>query len=368
MQRSPSREVFLRHGCVFASFQAGVAVTRGCLVSKGTTLADVARAAGYSKSTASLVFQGSPLVADHTRARILAAAQELGYVYNRRAAAMRRQRSHSIGVVVGGFGNPFFGLLSEAIERTLGPAGYSVLLGNTFDEPSRQHRLIETFLENRVDGLMIVPAVGSDVGFLEPVRRMGIPLVVLTRMVKGADAPYFGADDVLGGRMAAEHLVSHGCDGLAYFGGPADVFTRVDRHAGVSSVAREQGILFDDLWSAHTLTSSTSGYLTARDLLDAGPPPAGIVCHSDAVAIGLLRACHERGLKAGEDVRIIGFDDVEASSFVVPALTSISVEVADLGRIAAESVLRLLSGDGPPPPPATIFAPELVVRESCGTH
>lgn len=336
-------------------------------MSNGVTLADVAKTAGYSKSTASLVFQESPLVADRTRAKVLAAAQQLGYVYNRRAAAMRQQRSHSIGVVVGGFANPFFGLLSEAIERTLGPAGYSVLLGNTFDEPARQSRLIETFLENRVDGLMVVPAVGSDVTFLEPTRRMGVPVVVLTRFVAGADAPYFGADDVLAGRLAAEHLVSHGCDSLAYFGGPADVFTRVDRHDGVKGVANEREVKFDEVWSAHTITSSTSGYETARRLLQSGPLPQGIVCHSDAVAIGLMRACHEDGVEVGTDVRLIGFDDVEASSYVVPSLTSISVEVADLGRVASEAMLRMIGG-GVAPPPATIFAPELVLRESCGIH
>ena len=332
------------------------------------TLADVAKAAGYSKSTASLVFQESPLVADTTRASVLAAAKRLGYVYNRRAAAMRRQESHSIGVVVGGFANPFFGLLSEAIERTLGPAGYSVLLGNTFDDPLRQVRLIEAFLENRVDGLMIVPAVGSDASFLDPVRRLGTPAVVLTRFISGGDATYFGADDVLAGRIAAEHLVrAHDCASLAYFGGPADVFTRVDRHASVQAVAREHDLTFDTAWSTHTITSSTSGYETARQLLSHAVPPEGIVCHSDAIAIGLMRACHERGLIVGRDVKIIGFDDVEAAAHVVPALSSISVEVAELGRAAAESILEMIRhGEGAKR--ATFFAPELVIRESCGSH
>jgi len=124
-------------------------------VERLATLEDVAKRAGYSRSTASLVFRGSPLVAENTRRRVQDAANELGYVYNRRAASLRMQRSNTIGLLIAGLANPFFADLTEAIEAELGPLGYTLLLGNTLDDLHRQESLIRTLLEFRVDGLRV---------------------------------------------------------------------------------------------------------------------------------------------------------------------------------------------------------------------
>lgn len=335
---------------------------------RSVTLSDVANKAGFSRSTASLVFQDNPVVADSTREKVLAAAKELGYVYNRRAAAMRQSRTNSVGVVVGGFANPFFAILTESIEETLSPAGYSVLLGNTRDDSRRQERLISTLLENRVDGLVVVPAVGSDATSFESPVRLGVPLVTLTRFVPGASAPYFGIHDYQASRSAAEHLIKHGVRSVGYFGGPVDVFTRIDRERAVSDVAKENSVTYDPLWSAHTPTSSTGGYVEAMRLLETGPPPEGLVFHSDAIAMGAMRAFHEHGLSIGGSVKVIGFDDVEAAPYTVPSLTSVSVEADEMGRRASHLLISMMNSGTNGRSFKKLFEGHLVIRESCGNH
>ncbi len=331
------------------------------------TLADVARAAGYSRSTASLVFQGSPLVAAATRDRVLAAAEDLGYVYNRRAAGLRMQRSGTVGFLMAGLRNPHFSALFEAVDAELGPSGWTVLLGNTLDDPDRQADLVRTFLEYRVDGLLIVPAIGSRRDMTVPLVNLRVPHVFLTRRIAGLAADYVGANDRRGGELAAQHLLDHGCRRIAFLGGPADVYGRADRWHAIVRIVEAAGARIDHAWSVPTQVSSTDGYDTARRLLARHEPlPDGIICHSDAIAFGLMRALRDEGVTIGEQVRVIGFDDVEHARSWSPSLTSISSFARDVGQAGARLLMKRMAGAAGDPPEAIICEPQLQVRESCG--
>lgn len=332
---------------------------------RGITLADVARQAGYSRSTASLVFQESPLVAAKTRVKVLAAAEELGYVYDRRAASLRMRRSHSVGLLVGGLSNPFFAELVEAIEEGLGPSGYRVLLGNSSEDPHKQDELLKTLLEYRIDGLLAVPAIGSTKASLLPPAQLGVPVVVLTRKLQGFSAPYVGSDDRTGGELAAGHLLDHGCTNLAYFGGPEHVRVREERRQGFEAAVRGAGASINPDWSVSSKTSSTAGYETAVRLLGETRLPDGIVCHSDAVAFGLMRALRDAEIDVGMQTRVIGWDDVEHARTWSPSLSSIAVGARHMGIEAAHLLIRLINGEADGNP-NIVFGPELKARESCG--
>lgn len=332
---------------------------------RAATLADVAREAGFSKSTASLVFQDSPLPAAATRQAILDAAARLGYVYNRRAASLRSQRSNTIGMVVGALANPFFSELVEAVEEELAPAGFTVLLGTTLEDLRQQATLIQTLLEYRIDGLLIVPAHGSTPEFARPLEQMGLPHVVLTRKYDGLRSPYVGLDDAAAGRLGGEHLIGQGSRTLAYLGGPPGVYTRDERLRGFRAAVAGAGRLIDERWCAPTKTSSGAGYEAAEALLAAGPPPDAILCHSDAIAYGLMHALADHGFVVGSDVRVVGFDNLELSKHSSPSLTSISVEAREMGKAAVEMLLRQMNGESAGE--AVVFAPRLEVRESCGS-
>lgn len=332
---------------------------------RAVTLAEVAASVGLSRSTASLVFRGSPAIPEPTRSLVMDAAERLGYVYNRRAAALRLRRTNTLGLITPGQANPFFGGLTAEIERLSRLDGYTLLLGNTLESPEREVELIRTFMELRIDGLLVVPVIGSTPSALRPLAALGIPTVVLTRRMEPLTTAYVGSDDRLGGRRAAEHLVAHGCSRVAYFGGPSGVFTHVDRLAGVRGVLQERGAILDEDWSAHSETTSEAGYDLARRLLEHSAPPPGLICHSDAIALGAVRALQEAGYAIGEQVRVVGFDDVDHARFWTPALTTVRVDVTAMAGAALRALSAQLEPSAPTPEVAAL-PPRLMVRESCG--
>lgn len=336
-------------------------------VERLATLEDVAKRAGYSRSTASLVFRGSPLVAENTRRRVQDAANELGYVYNRRAASLRMQRSNTIGLLVPGLSNPFFSDLTEAIEEALVPSGYTMLLGNTLDNPERQQTLIRTLVEYRVDGLLIIPANGSSPELAAPLEGLRTPHVLMTRRGRSVRGPYVGSNDRHAGQLAAEHLASHGCGTIAYFGGPENADARIERQEGVLEACAALGMRFDPSWAVRSQTSSSGGHQVAAELLIDSSPPDGIVFHSDAVAFGAMRALEDAGVKVGLDVRVVGFDDVEHARHWSPALTTVAVNARRIGRSAVRLLLESIA-DRRLPTETVVFEPELRVRQSCGEH
>lgn len=329
------------------------------------TLVDVAEHAGVSRATASLVLRGSTLVAEDTRARVLASVEALGYVYNRGAASLRMQRTHTIGLVISGLANPFFADFIEGVELELRPAGYVLLLSNTFEDLDHQDMLLRTMLERQIDGLLLAPAVGSKREFVKPLDGVGLPYVLVTRYVRGLTASFVGPDDRAGARMAVEHLRDHGATRLAYFGGVQEASARADRLAGMTEAVEESGLDLDTTWTVPTEVSSTDGYAVARRLVTESAPPEAIVCHSDAVAFGLMRAFREAGVDVGSTCRVVGFDDVEHARSWSPALTSVSVEARTLGRRAARMLVERI--DNPrTPQESVVLSPALAVRESCG--
>lgn len=330
------------------------------------TLADVARSAGFSLSTASLVFRDSPLVADSTRARVTDTARELGYVYNRRAAGLRTQRSNTIGLLISGLANPFFGDLTEAVEVALVPSGYTLLLGNTLEDRSRQSNLINTLLEYRVDGLLIVPSNGSSDDVARELSTLRVPHVFLTRRAADHSFAYVGSNDELAGWLAAMHLHLHGARSIAYFGGPDVAEVRAGRQRGALRACRETGMRFVPEWSVRTVTSSAAGHDAATGLLRSHPLPDGVIVHSDAIAFGVMRAITDAGIRVGQDVGIIGFDDVEHAKEWSPGLTSVAVDARLIGQAAVDMLLGMI--DGGTRGTSTTFEPELRVRESCGPH
>jgi LacI family transcriptional regulator len=329
------------------------------------TLADVASHAGVSRSTASLVWQNGAHVAPETRRRVLASAKKLGYVYHRGAASLRTRHSHTIGVLITGLENPFFADLTEGVEDEMRPAGYVVLLASTFDDLQRQDVLVRTMLEQQVDGLLLIPAIDSGMDLAEPLQRLGIPYVLATRHLAGISGSYVGPDDRAGGRLAAEHLVRHGVGNVAYFGGGERGTARIDRLAGVREILADTGISENHTWTVPSETSSTDGYAVAAALVGRHDPPDAVICHSDAIAFGLMRALQDRGVLPGRDCRVIGFDDVEHARAWSPALTSVSAAPRSMGRRAARMLLDRIA-DPSTPDESVVLHPKLALRESCG--
>jgi len=327
------------------------------------TLMDVARHCGVSRATVSLVLNDSPLVATKTRDRVRQAMTELGYVYNRAAAALRTQHSDAIGVVLTNITNPYFAEFAAGVQDILTSSGTVPLLAVSGEDRDLQHRLVTSLVERNVDGIVLIPAHGTAPNDLP--ELLGTPLVLMARRLNGMDVDYVGAQNRDGGYAAAEHLYSHGCRSIAFVGGFTDSSARDERASGVAEFLSDHGLTLSSELSVVCEPARSQAREVTLRLLTTNPQVDGIVCFSDVVAFGVLDAIADRGRTVGSDVRVIGFDDVHDAGLNRPSLSSVSVPARETGRRAAQLVLERAAGSTEP----TVreeFPTKLEPRETCG--
>ena len=327
------------------------------------TLMDVARHCGVSRATVSLVLNDSPLVAAKTRDRVRQAMTELGYVYNRAAAALRTQHSDAIGVVLTNITNPYFAEFATGVQDILTSSGTVPLLAVSGEDRDLQHRLVTSLVERNVDGIVLIPAHGTAPNDLP--ELLGTPLVLMARRLNGMDVDYVGAQNRDGGYAAAEHLYSHGCRRIAFIGGFTDSSARDERASGVAEFLSDHGLTLSSELSVVCEPARPQAREVTLRLLTKNPQVDGIVCFSDVVAFGVLDAIADRGRTVGSDVRVIGFDDVHDAGLNRPSLSSVSVPARETGRRAAQLVLERAAGSTEP----TVreeFPTKLEPRETCG--
>ena len=329
------------------------------------TIIDIARLAGVSKSTVSLVLKASPLVKTETRATVAAAMDALGYVYNRGAANLRMARSNVVGMIINDLMNPFFAELATGLESAFNEAGFVPLLANTDEDPEREARLLQSMREQGVAGLVISPVGGSSGALLVDSLRGGGPVVTMMRRVENSHLPYVGQDNVAGTCEAIRHLVALGHRRIAYFGGFGDMTTRRERLEGYAQGLREAGLAIDPALNIEAAPTRAGGVDAVAAALAMPEPPTAAVCYNDMVAIGAIGALSRAGKKVGSDFSIVGFDDIAEAAYTAPPLTTVSADTKTLGRQAAHLLLGLIAGQAPPAAP--VFGPaRLVARESSG--
>ena len=333
---------------------------------KRITLIDVAKDAGVSRATASLVMRESPLVAEKTRKRVLQSMDKLGYVYNRGAARLRTQKSFSIALVVLDISNPFFAELTLGAEDQLEQSGYVALLVNTSDSASKQARFLETVLEHGVDGVLLCPASDTQPDEIDRLNAQ-VPTVQFVRSIGGVDVDYVGAEHVDGTRLGVEHLIGHGHTRIAYIGGPTNSSARQERLDGYISALEKHNIPVDESLIVASPGTRDAGYNAILKLLNTPNAPSAAMCYNDVEAIGVMLGLQSIGLIPGQDFAVIGFDNIADSATWPPALTTISGDPRNMGEVAASQLLKRI--DNPQIPHSRISLPShLIVRESCGGH
>lgn len=327
------------------------------------TFDDLARYAGVSRSTVSLVLRGSPLPAEATRARVLEAVRELGYVYNRGAASLRLQQTMLVGVVVGDVANPFFADMVAGAQSVLDDADRVLLLVHSGESTLAQERYLSRLREHGVDGLIVSAAAGTEAAFLDGIRQAGTPIVEVLRRVDGSTGDYVGVDFEAASVIATEHLVGLGHERIAFVGGDLPHSATRERHEGFARTMRAHG-----LDAGHILpcpVTRGAGYDAIGDLLSQPGAPTAAVAYNDRVALGMIAALTDRGLRAGEDFALVGFDDLEQAVLSRPALTTIATRPRAVGQQAAQLLITRMQQ--PDDLPETRFVPtRLIIRDSCG--
>jgi LacI family transcriptional regulator len=337
-------------------------------MSKGrVTVIDIAKAAGVSKSTVSLVLQGSPLVNEGTRARVNAVMRDLGYVYNRGAANLRQAHTKSkiIGVVVNDLTNSFFAELAVGVDMVVQSAGFVQFLANTSESIDRQGEVIASMREHGISGLIVSPARATQAQDLKPLFAAGIPVVVVVRNVPGAKVSSIISDNQAGSYAAVEHLASLGHRRIAFLGGFPDTAVFDERLGGYRDALLAAGLGYDEELVVSSAPSRAGGSEAVGRAMAIADRPTAAVCFNDAVAFGVCDGLRSRRMEPGADFALVGFDDVIEAKTAVPALTTVSVDPQGMGRRAAQLLLKQINA-GKAEPESIVSSVRLVVRESCG--
>jgi len=325
------------------------------------TLADIAREAGTSASTASRALNGRGYVSEAARGRLLAVADRLGYVPNASARTLKQRRSRVVGVVVSDLGNQFYATLAAGIEQVLREADYQMMVLGDNSEAAEEVEGARTFLAMRAPGVIMTP-VGGDA--TELLRQQGVAVVEVDRRLADVECDAVVIDNERGGREATLHLAGLGHRRIALLGVETDWTSDAGRLQGYRTGLRTASLPFDERLVARMPLHAPDTEARIEALLDEGAP-TGIFAANNTLAEQVWRVLRRRGLRIPGDVSLVGFDDVPWMEMVEPAITVVEQPTLELGRRAAWLLLRRLNG--PTLPPAVeILQPRLVVRGSTG--
>jgi LacI family transcriptional regulator len=299
-------------------------------------LKDVAKRAGVSVSTASYSLNGSSLISDDTKKKVLDAAREIGYRPNGHAKNLKKQKTNIIGLFLSGFTGPFFTEMMEGIQDVVMSKGYELVVCASVDK----HRLL---VESYVDGAIILNYHMED-RFLEYLANEKMPIIMLDRELKGQYIKNVLLPNEKGTAMLVNYLLAKGHNRIGFIAGSVDSYDGETRLKGFVNELENQNISFlqQDLLRANFTESSgfnqMKSYLERMD----NDLPTAMVCANDEMAMGAIRAVQESGLKVQEDIAIVGFDDIYSSQNCNPPLTTIRVPRKQWGTIAAQSLLAML--------------------------
>ncbi|WP_019926240.1 LacI family DNA-binding transcriptional regulator [Nocardia sp. BMG111209] len=326
------------------------------------SIKDVARRAGVSLGTVSNVLNRPDHVAPATRERVRQAIAEIGYVRNDSARQLRAGRSRTLAMVVLDMANPFFTDVARGAEEEAAGQGAMLVLCNSGSDARRERRHLEQIAEQRMRGVLLTPVLGSGDDPLEMLAAQSIPAVLVDRGSPRPDRCSVTVDDVLGGRLAARHLLELGHTHLGFVGGPVSVTQVADRLHGAAEVARGAGARLDHVATAAPTVAA--GRDATAALLTAAIRPTALFCANDLLALGALQALILAGLSVPGDMAVIGYDDIDFAAAAAVPLSSVRQPREELGRSAARLLLEEADGTADHRHQHVVFMPELVVRRS----
>ncbi|MEN8199149.1 MAG: LacI family DNA-binding transcriptional regulator [Thermodesulfobacteriota bacterium] len=327
-----------------------------------STILDVAKLAGVSTATVSRVINSPQTVRDQTREKVTRAMQVCNYKYNALARGFATKQSNTIGLVVPAISNPVFAESAQGVQDYAAGRKVEVILGNTHYQYEQEESLVKTLREKQVDGL-IITTTSLKGAVLQELLEEGFPFVLLFSTVKSGPLSVVGVDNYRGAYLAIEHLVGLGHRRIGMIAGNFSISDRsYHRWHGYRKCLREHDIPYDKELVVQTDYSMDGGRDGVKGLLGMKNPPTAIFCSNDLLALGAMKGARECGLRLPSDLSIVGFDDIQTASYVVPALTTIRQPAYEMGRKAAELLFQLM--ESPSTPVQQMLRSELIVRES----
>ncbi|PLW71873.1 LacI family DNA-binding transcriptional regulator [Streptomyces sp. SCUT-3] len=334
-------------------------------VSTTPRLADIAAQAGVSEATVSRVLNGKPGVSAATRQSVLAALDLLGY---ERPVRLRQRSAGLVGLITPELENPIFPAFAQVISQALAREGYTPVLCTQTPGGSTEDELTELLVERGVAGIIFISGLHADstadMGRYDRLRGQGVPFVLINGFSEKVRAPFVSPDDRGAMRLAVTHLASLGHERIGLAVGPKRYVPVQRKIQGFTESVHEvlgmPGAEAEQLIQ-HSLYSLEGGQAAASELIRRGC--TAVVCASDMMALGAIRAARQAGLSVPGDVSVVGFDDSPLIAFTDPPLTTIRQPVTAMGQAAVRALLEEVGGT-PAPHSEFVFMPELVVRGS----
>ncbi|WP_052849449.1 LacI family DNA-binding transcriptional regulator [Streptomyces avicenniae] len=318
-------------------------------------LADIAQQAAVSEATVSRVLNGRSGVAAATRQRVLAALDVLGY---ERPVRLRQRSAGLVGLVIPELTNPIFPAFAQVIEQVLAGHGYTPVLCTQSPGGATEDELVDQLVERGVTGIVFLSGLHADTtadpGRYARLSAQGVPFVLINGFNPRVSAPFVSPDDAAATRIAVRHLRALGHERIGLAVGPHRFVPVQRKVAGFEAETGGLGVV------RHSLFSLEGGQAATASLLDAGC--TGVVCGSDMMALGAIRAVRQRGLDVPADVSVIGYDDSDLFAFTDPPLTTLRQPVRAMASAAVSSLLEEVGGLVQHT--EFVFQPELVVRGS----
>jgi LacI family transcriptional regulator, galactose operon repressor len=327
------------------------------------TIRDVAREARVSVASVSRALNGHVNVTEQTRARILGIAARLRYVPHSAARSLITRRTQTIGALLPELYGEFFSELIRGIDLAARAAGLHLLVSSSHGDASEAASALRA-MQGRVDGMLILsPHV--DATFLSTNLPETTPAVLLNSPIQRSPYTVFNVDNFGGARAMVRHLLGVGHREVALIAGPADNFDAQQRELGYRAAMTEAGASAPHIVVPGDFTEA-SGYRAGRDLLARRPHPRAVFAANDMMAVGCLQAFNEAGISVPDDIALAGFDDIPIARYVHPALTTVHVRIADLGRSALTRLVAAIERPGAPHAREETLDCQVVVRASCG--
>ena len=326
------------------------------------TIIDVAKKAGVSKSTVSLVLQNSKTVKEETRQKVREAMEATGYVYNRGAANMRGSGTGMIGLVINNLRNPYYTEFAVSTQMSFSEKGYATVIANSNEDAALQEQLICSMLEHGVDALLVAPCYGGSGKDFDQIARAGLPAMQVLRQADDRvdHFPFYSMDYKIGSKMAAEHLIEAGAQNIAFVGGIEGQAITLERRSGYLDILAEHGRspqLF------HGAASRAFGFEQALEIARSDGKIDAAMAFNDLVALGMVAGFAKAGIELGSDFKLVGFDDIEEAAQSYPGLSSVRCDVGGFGQKSAEMMLAWLENGKHPGTPGRVPV-ELVPRAS----
>jgi DNA-binding LacI/PurR family transcriptional regulator len=337
-------------------------------IPKRLTAQDVARELGVSTMTVSRVLNKKPNVEESTRKRVLKTALRLGYIPNHIARSLVTRKTYTIGVIVPEITHSFFPDVIRGIEEVVYKTGYHLMFVHSAENVQREEEAIRMLEAKQVDGILISMAQSvKDYSCYRRIIKTGRPIIFFDRCARRLGTSTIGIDDVESSRLMTNHLIEHGYRRIAHLSGSIHVSIGRDRLTGFRKALAEHNIPFPDKWLIESGYHEVGGYKAMMSVLEMSPRniPRAVVAVNDPAAFGAMQAIAEKGYRIPEDIAIVGFSNDVRSPFTSTPLTTVNQLPYDVGRKAAEKLLKHI--DNPLEPiEHIVIKTEQIIRRSCG--